>query len=104
MFFHSLKAKILWILQSHFIDYVDEWYISEIDSPRALDIKEIISSLYKQRENVTYHSFKNTEKAFTAAYKKSDDNDNIIAFGSFFIVSEILKDVIQYVKFKRLSK
>ena len=75
-----------------FIDYVDEWYISEIDSPRALDIKEIISSLYKQRKNVTYLSFKNTEKAFSAAYKNSDDNDNIIAFGSFFIVSEILKD------------
>ena len=30
--------------------------------------------------------------AFLAAYKNSDENDNIIAFGSFFIVSEILKD------------
>ena len=36
--------------------------------------------------------FKNTQEAFSDAYKNSDDNDNIIAFGSFFIVSEILKD------------
>ena len=32
------------------------------------------------------------KRPFLAAYKNSDDNDNIIAFGSFFIVSEILKD------------
>ena len=75
-----------------FIDYVDEWYISEIDSSRALEAKEIISSLQKQRKDITYHSFKSTEEAFSAAYKNSDDNDNIIAFGSFFIVSDILKD------------
>ena len=90
--FSLLKGKSIIDITEQFIDYVDEWYISEIDSPRALDTKEIISSLHKQRKNVTYYSFKNTEKAFSAAYKNSDDNDNIIAFGSFFIVSEILKD------------
>ena len=90
--FSLLKGKNIMDITEPFIDYVDEWYISEIDSPRALDTKEIISSLHKQRKNVTYYSFKNTEKAFSAAYKNSDDNDNIIAFGSFFIVSEILKD------------
>ena len=90
--FSLLKGKSIIDITEQFIDYVDEWYISEIDSPRALETKEIISSLQKQRKDVTYHSFKNTEKAFSAAYKNSDDNDNIIAFGSFFIVSEILKD------------
>ena len=40
------------------------------------EAKEIISSLQKQRKDVTYHSFKNTEKAFSSAYKNSDDNDN----------------------------
>ena len=90
--FSLLKGKNIMDIIEPFIEYVDEWYISEIDSPRALDTKEIISSLQKQRKDVTYHSFKNTEKAFSAAYKNSDDNDNIIAFGSFFIVSDILKD------------
>jgi dihydrofolate synthase/folylpolyglutamate synthase len=90
--FSLLKGKNIMDITEPFIGYVDEWYISEIDSPRALEAKEIISSLQKQRKDVTYHSFKNTEKAFSAAYKNSDDNDNIIAFGSFFIVSEILKD------------
>jgi dihydrofolate synthase/folylpolyglutamate synthase len=90
--FSLLKQKNIIDITKQFIDYVDEWYISEIDSPRALETKEIISSLQKQRKDITYYSFKNTEKAFSAAYKNSDDNDNIIAFGSFFIVSEILKD------------
>ena len=90
--FSLLKEKNIMDIAEKFIDYVDEWYISEIDSPRALEAKEIILSLQKLRKDVTYHSFKNTEKAFSAAYKNSDDNDNIIAFGSFFIVSEILKD------------
>jgi len=90
--FSLLKGKNIMDITKPFIDYVDEWYISEIDSPRALDTKEIISSLHKQRIDVSYYTFKNTEKAFSAAYKNSDDNDNIIAFGSFFIVSDILKD------------
>ena len=70
MFFHSLKAKSIMDITEQFIDYVDEWYISEIDSPRALDTKEIISSLQKQRKDVTYHSFKNTEKAFSGRIQK----------------------------------
>jgi len=90
--FSLLKGKSIMDITEQFIDYVDEWYISEIDSPRALEAKEIILSLQNRRKDVTYYSFKNTEKAFSAAYKNSDDNDNIIAFGSFFIVSEILKD------------
>ncbi len=90
--FSLLKGKNIMDITKQFIDYVDEWYISEIDSPRALETKEIILSLHKQKKDVICHSFKNTEVAFSAAYKKSDDNDNIIAFGSFFIVSEILKD------------
>ena len=90
--FSLLKDKNIIDITEQFIDYVDEWYISEIDSPRALKTTEIISSLIQQKKDVTFHSFKNTQEAFYDAYKNSDDNDNIIAFGSFFIVSEILKD------------
>ena len=90
--FSLLKDKNITDIIKQFIDCVDEWYISEIDSSRALKVTEIISSLIQQKKNVTYHSFKNTQEAFSAAYKNSDDNDNIVAFGSFFIVSEILKD------------
>ena len=90
--FSLLKDKNIIDITEQFIDYVDEWYISEIDSPRALKTTEIISSLIQQKKDVIFHSFKNTQEAFYDAYKNSDDNDNIIAFGSFFIVSEILKD------------
>ena len=90
--FSILKDKNIIEITEQFIDYVDEWYISEIDSPRALKITEIIPSLIQQRKDITCYSFKTTQEAFSAAYKISGDNDNIVAFGSFFIVSEILKD------------
>ena len=90
--FSLLKDKNIMEITAQFMDYVDEWYISEIDSPRALKITEIIPSLIKQRKDITCYSFKTTQEAFSAAYKISGDNDNIVAFGSFFIVSEILKD------------
>jgi len=90
--FSLLKDKNIIDITGQFIDFVDEWYISEIDSPRATKSAEVISALIKQKKDVTCFSFKTTKEAFSVAYKNSDDNDNIIAFGSFFIVSEILKD------------
>ena len=43
-------------------------------------------------QNVIIKPFKTTQEAFSAAYINSTVNDNIMAFGSFFIVSEILED------------
>ena len=54
--FSLLKGKNIIDITEQFIDYVDEWYISEIDSPRALEAKEIISSLQNKRKDVTYYS------------------------------------------------
>ena len=90
--FSLLKDKNIIDITGQFIDFVDEWYISEIDSPRATKSSEVISALIEQKKDVTCFSFKTTKEAFSVAHKNSDDNDNIIAFGSFFIVSEILKD------------
>ena len=90
--FSLLKDKNINDITEQFIDYVDEWYISEIDSPRAANVSEIISTLIQQKKNITLFTFKTIQEAFSIAYKNSDDDDNIIAYGSFFIVSEILKD------------
>ena len=90
--FSLLKDKNIIDITGQFIDFVDEWYISEIESPRATKSAEVISALIEQKKDVTCFSFKTTKEAFSVAHKNSDDNDNIIAFGSFFIVSEILKD------------
>ena len=90
--FSLLKDKNIIDITGQFIDFVDEWYISEIESPRATKSAEVISALIEQKKDVTCFSFKTTKEAFSVAHKNSDGNDNIIAFGSFFIVSEILKD------------
>jgi len=90
--FSLLKDKNINDITEQFIGYVDEWYISEIDSPRASKASEIISTLIEQKKDINFFTFKTTQEAFSMAHKNSDDDDNIIAFGSFFIVSEILKD------------
>ena len=48
--FSLLKDKNIADITEKFIDYVDEWYISEIDSPRALKPGEIISKLIEQKK------------------------------------------------------
>ena len=91
--FSLLKGKNTPDITNQFMDYVDEWYVSEIDSPRASKADEIISELIKQRKDIVSYEFNTTQEAFSKAYKNSDVDDNIIAFGSFFIVSEILEDI-----------
>ena len=90
--FSLLEGKDIIDITNQFIDYVDEWYISELNSQRAFKSEEIILKLTNQREHVAYKTFSTTQEAFSAAYKNSDDDDNILAFGSFFVVSEILED------------
>ena len=62
--FSLLKDKNIIDITEQFIDYVDEWYISEIDSPRALKTTEIISSLIQQKKDVTFHSFQKHSGGF----------------------------------------
>jgi len=90
--FSLLEGKDIIDITNQFIDYVDEWYISELNSQRAFKSEDIILKLTKQREHVAYKTFSTTQEAFSAGYKNSDDDDNILAFGSFFVVSEILED------------
>jgi len=90
--FSLLRDKNIIDITKQFIDYVDEWYISELNTNRACKAKEIISKLTEQRENIIIKLFKTTQEAFLAAYINSTVDDNIMAFGSFFIVSEILED------------
>jgi len=55
--FSLLEGKDIIDITNQFIDYVDEWYISELNSQRAFKSEEIILKLTNQRKHVlTKHS------------------------------------------------
>ncbi|MDC0127470.1 bifunctional folylpolyglutamate synthase/dihydrofolate synthase [Methylophilaceae bacterium] len=76
-----------------FADIVDEWFISEIKDNRAQKIDVIINTLKKYNNKVVISKFNTLDKAYENARNKSNLNDNIIIYGSFFAVSEIMKGI-----------
>ncbi len=69
---------------------IDNWFISPLDSPRALS-DDAMQATFKQKkiDNVIlgFQSFKET---FSAAKVKAEKDDIILVFGSFYLVSEYL--------------
>ena len=72
----------------------DEWYISELDSERALE-KE---NLKKQLENCCHgcviYSYSSIAEAYNTAKKSSDESTRIVVFGSFLTVAEVLSQEV----------
>ena len=79
-----------------FIDIVDEWYISELNDLRTQKIDFIESSLKKHKNQIIVYKFNNILEAYKNTLKKSSLNDNIVVFGSFLTVSEIMEKVHIY--------
>ena len=88
--FSILENKNIDQVLRPFIDIVDEWYISEINNSRTQKIEEITSSIKKYNEQAIINKFDNLGLAYDGASKKSNLNDNIVIYGSFFTVSEIM--------------
>jgi dihydrofolate synthase/folylpolyglutamate synthase len=75
-----------------FIKLVDEWFISSIDHTRAQKVDVIKLALKKMNKSTPIHIADNLLQAYKNAYKKTALDDNIIVFGSFFTVREIIKE------------
>ena len=91
--FSILENKDIEQVLMPFIDIVDEWFVSEINDPRAQKIDVITDTLKKYNKQVIINKFDSLIEAYNSVSKKSDLNDNIIIYGSFFTVGEILNGV-----------
>jgi|TARA_B110000037_G_scaffold213644_1_gene268403 dihydrofolate synthase/folylpolyglutamate synthase len=91
--FAILEDKDIEKVLMPFVGIVDEWFVSEVNNPRAQKIDVIIDRLKKYNQEVVINQFDNLTQAYNNVCKKCSLNDNIIIYGSFFTVSETLNGV-----------
>lgn len=69
---------------------VRNWYISPLNNPRAAEPESIRALFAASDVDRVYSGFKDFSETFAAASAKAAQNDLILVFGSFFLVSEYL--------------
>lgn len=67
-----------------------KWYISELNNIRTESLKNISATL--KEHGYTFDSSKSIKQAYQNAFSAAENDDRIIAFGSFYVISEIFKD------------
>jgi dihydrofolate synthase/folylpolyglutamate synthase len=87
-----LTDKDVYSIVKPFSLLVDHWHIGTISSERGMNAQEIkfrIKSLFKNKFSIeTYDSI---SAAYSRAVNQQDDNTLILAYGSFYTVSEALQ-------------
>ncbi len=70
--------------------HIDDWYISEVNSPRCMKVDQVEQLLRQQCSETKVSVFESVEKAYSQAQADVSEGDRIIVFGSIFTVSEVL--------------
>ena len=89
--FSILKDKDLSLIIQLFekFPYQSEWLVSELNNPRAQTLSFIKQNL--EKNNFNFESSDSIKKAYELALNKAANNDRIVVFGSFYVISEIFE-------------
>ena len=89
--FSILKDKDLSLIIQLFekFPYQSEWLVSELNNPRAQKLSFIKQNL--EKNNFNFESSDSIKKAYELALNKAANNDRIVVFGSFYVISEIFE-------------
>ncbi|AMN66773.1 bifunctional tetrahydrofolate synthase/dihydrofolate synthase [Psychrobacter sp. P11G5] len=69
---------------------ITDWYIAEIDHPRAASIDELQTALAAHVGDTAIHVYADLQQATQAVIKNSDPQDLIVVCGSFHTIGEAL--------------
>ena len=69
--------------------YQSEWLVSELNNSRAQTLSFIKQIL--EKNNFNFESSDSIKKAYELALNKAANNDRIVVFGSFYVISEIFE-------------
>lgn len=69
---------------------ITDWYIAEIDHPRAASIDELQTALSAYVEDTAIHVYTDLQQATQAVIKTSEPQDLILVCGSFHTIGEAL--------------
>ncbi|MCF6288710.1 MAG: bifunctional folylpolyglutamate synthase/dihydrofolate synthase [Proteobacteria bacterium] len=84
------KQVVNWL--QYFKDTIDVWNISQVESVRAMPTNELLQILSNSARLIISH--KNIKTAIQSAQAIATTEDRIIVFGSFYTVSEVLREGI----------
>ena len=89
--FSILKDKDLSLIFQLFekFPYQSEWLVSELNNSRAQALSFIKQNL--EKNNFNFESSDSIKKAYELALNKASNNDRIVVFGSFYVISEIFE-------------
>ena len=90
-----LADKDVYSIVEPFSSLINHWHIGTIDSERGMNSDEIkyrIKSLFKN--NLSVSTYSSISSAFISAINSQDQDTLILAYGSFYTVSEVLKSNI----------
>ncbi len=90
-----LADKDVYSIVEPFSSFINHWHIGTIDSERGMNSDEIkyrINSLFKNSLSISTYS--SITSAFISAINSQDQDTLILAYGSFYTVSEVLKSNI----------
>jgi dihydrofolate synthase/folylpolyglutamate synthase len=90
--FGAMKDKDILAMMKRVSVVVDEWYFSDLPTPRAIKAEELVkigSQLPKTLQKPS-HVFSDPVKALKEALAKAKPTDRIVVFGSFYTVGAIL--------------
>ena len=89
--FSILKDKDLSLIIQLFekFPYQSEWLVSELNNPRAQTLSLIEQNL--EKNNFNFESSDSIKKAYELALNRAANNDRIVVFGSFYVISEIFE-------------
>ena len=90
-----LADKDVYSIVEPFSSFINHWHIGTIDSERGMNSDEIkyrINSLFKNSLSIS--TYPSISSAFISAINSQDKDTLILAYGSFYTVSEVLKSNI----------
>ena len=70
---------------------VDYWYLTEVESMRAMPFSELVEATRDQLSGAQVDGFSDASQAYQEAYVRAQEGDRIIVFGSALIVEPILR-------------
>ncbi len=70
---------------------IDEWYVAPLDCPRAASISQLQEAF--QKASLKMKWFETLALAQAAARENSSHADRIVVFGSFYVVSTLLRKI-----------
>jgi len=88
--FGVLKDKDVIGMINAIKDIVDQWFVADLVSPRAMSSQQIESLLRNLGVTQAIHRFDSIKLAKESAVEHAGHQDRVVAFGSFFVVSELL--------------